>query len=192
MRNKVVRIISVSLGIALIAASAAFFTARQIKKAQTAVDASAVIGAIETALPERSAGVIERRTDNAMPAMEIDGTDFIGLLELPSRNVKLPVASKWSGSDMAFRPARYLGSAYDGTLIIGGKYESGNFDFADKIDAGEEITFTDMTGKSFRYTVDKISHSDNAETETLTDGDYALELFVKKENTFLIIRCEAV
>lgn len=176
----------------MIALSAVLFTVRQINESQTAVDISGVVEKIETALPERSAGVTEKRADNTMPAIEIDGTDFVGILELPDRNIKLPVASKWSGSDVAFRPARYLGSAYDGTLIIGGKYDDGNFDFADKIDTGEEITFTDMTGKVFRYTAERINHSDNAETETLTDRGYALTLFVKKESTFLIIRCETV
>mgnify|MGYP000149897526 FL=1 len=191
MRNKVLSVIAFSLGILLIAASAALFAARQIQKVKTEVDIPTVVKKIEKTLPERSAGVIEKRTDNTMPSIEIDKTDFIGLLKLSGRNIKLPVGAKWDGSEFGFRPAKYLGSVYDGTLIIGGKYAADNFDFADKLDTGEEITFTDMTGKVFRYTVDKISHADNAKTETLTDKDYELTLFVKKKSTFLIIRCKA-
>lgn len=50
-----------------------------------------------------------------------------------------------------------MGSVYDGTLIVGGRSEDGNFDFIDQLDAGEELTFTDMTGRVFRYTVRKFA-----------------------------------
>ncbi len=190
MRNKPFPVIAILLGIALIAASSAFIAVRFIQKNQSSEKLSETVEKIEKCMPEASAGFIEERSDTSMPAIEIDGRDYIGILELPGRTLKLPVAANWSSSGLSFRPAKYIGSVYDGSLIIGGRYEEGNFDFADLIDAGEEVTFTDMTGKKFRYTVAKINHSDDAKTETLADSDYQLTLFVKKESTFLIIRCE--
>lgn len=115
-----------------------------------------------------------------MAAVEIDGIDVIGLLELPGRGIKLPVSAEWDSSEQSFRPARFMGSVYDGTLIVGGRSEDGNFDFIDQLDAGEELTFTDMTGRVFRYKVRKICHADNARAETLVDSESALTLFVKK------------
>lgn len=88
-------------------------------------------------------------------------------------------------------PGYEEGSVYDGTLIVGGGSEDGNFDFIDQLDAGEELTFTDMTGRVFRYTVHKIRHADNAKAETLADSESALTLFVKKNGAFLIVRCAA-
>lgn len=123
--------------------------------------------------------------------VEIDGIDVIGLLELPGRGIKLPVSAEWDSSEQSFRPARFMGSVYDGTLIVGGRSEDGNFDFIDQLDAGEELTFTDMTGRVFRYTVHKIRHADNARAETLADSESALTLFVKKNGAFLIVRCAA-
>lgn len=191
MKSKTVSLIAVSLGILLMILSAVMLTVRQIQKAKADVDIAAVVARMEKAMPGRSAGIIEKRSDIGMPSIEIDGTDFIGLLELPGRNTVLPVGAKWDAAGLGFRPARYLGSIYDGTLIIGGRYESGGFDFADKFEIGEEITFTDMTGRLFRYTVNRIRHSDNAKTETLKSGDYDLTLFVKKDSRFLIIGCKA-
>lgn len=192
MRSKIIGAVSILAGAALILTSTVMLTVRFREKQATAVDVAAVISKIEKILPERNAGIIEQRTNSDMPALEIDGTDFIGLLELPGRNISLPVSNSWGNKDFGYRPARYTGSIYDGTLVIGGRYEAGNFDFADKLDIGEEITFTDMTGGVFRYTVEKITHSDNAKTETLTGGDGELTLFVKKESTFLLIHCRAV
>ena len=192
MRNKRLSAAVLSLGIVLIAVSAAFFIVQQIRKAQNTAAIPAIVEKMEKILPDRSAGVIEKRADNTMPVAEIGGTDFIGLLELPDRQIKLPVNARWSGSGSECIPARSSGSLYDGTLVIGGKYERGIFDFADQLDAGEEVRFTDMTGKMFRYSVSKISHSDHAGTETSADSDYPLTLFVKKGHAFLIIRCSTV
>ena len=192
MRNKTLSILCVILGTLLLGAAVVFFTVRQAEKKRSAADLPLMVNALEAALPERTAGVIEQRTDSTMPAVEIGGLDFIGLLELPGRGIRLPVAAQWSSSDLGFRPARYAGSVYDGTLIIGGSSEADNFGFADQLDAGEEIAFTDMTGSVFRYTVRKVSHADSAETDTLADPDDALTLFVKKDGRFLIVRCGAV
>ena len=67
---------------------------------------------------------------------------------------------------------------------MGGRSEDGNFDFIDQLDAGEELTFTDMIGRVFRYMVRKICHADNARAETLADSESALTLFVKKMELF--------
>ena len=192
MRHKIFSGIALAIGILFIAASVGIFVVRQVQKSQIEADIPLTAQKIEQALPQRSAGVMENRADNRLPSIEIGGTDFIGLLELPGRSIKLPVGAKWDGSELGFRPAKYLGSVYDGSLIIGGKYKTGNFDFADKLDVGEEVLFTDMNGEVFRYTVCKISHADNAKIETLTSQEYELTLFVKKGNAFLIIRCKAV
>ena len=191
MRSKGLSILLVALGVLLLGAAAILFVVRQAQDKQRAADIPSLIEKIEAALPERSAGVIENRADSAMAAVEIDGIDVIGLLELPGRGIKLPVSAEWDSSEQSFRPARFMGSVYDGTLIVGGRSEAGNFAFIDQLDAGEELTFTDMTGRVFRYTVRKICHADNARAETSADSVSALTLFVKKNGAFLIVRCAA-
>lgn len=184
MRSKGLSILLVTLGVLLLGATAILFVVRQAQDKQRAADIPSLIEKIEAALPERSAGVIENRADSAMAAVEIDGIDVIGLLELPGRGIKLPVSAEWDSSEQSFRPARFMGSVYDGTLIVGGRSEDGNFDFIDQLDAGEELTFIDMIGRVFRYTVRKICHADNARAETLADSESALTLFVKKMELF--------
>ena len=166
MRSKGLSILLVTLGVLLLGAAAILFVVRQAQDKQRAADIPSLIEKIEAALPERSAGVIENRADSAMAAVEIDGIDVIGLLELPGRGIKLPVSAEWDSSEQSFRPARFMGSVYDGTLIVGGR--------------SEDLTFTDMIGRVFRYMVRKICHADNARAETLADTESALTLFVKK------------
>ena len=190
--KKKLPILFVAVGLLLIVLAAAGAIVIFLKDSGKKIDIDRAVKLLEAAMPadeKRSVGLIEERSDNAMPAYDIDGTDFIGLLELPRLGVKLPVAAEWNSSLFAFRPARYSGSVYDGTLVIGGKYESGNFDFADKIDVGEKIEFTDMCGRVFGFTVKKISHADGIDADTLDGSE--LTLFVKKNGGYIIIRCDA-
>lgn len=178
------------VGGALIMAAVLALAAIMLVKAGQKRDIQSILNRIEAVMPEqRTPAIIERSSDSRMPAIEIDDNDFIGILELPGRGVKLPVAAAWSKSPWAFRPARYVGSAYDGTLIIGGSSENGNFGFADSVDAGETVIFTDITGKVFTYEIARVNHADNATAETLR-SDASLTLFVNKNGGYIIIRCK--
>ena len=53
-----------------------------------------------------------------MPAVEIDGGRYIGVLELPSLGLELPVMESWSYPNLRVAPCRYGGSAYQDDLII--------------------------------------------------------------------------
>lgn len=190
--NKKLPTLLISVGILLIVFAAVGAALLFLKDSGKKIDIADAAKQLEAVMPDsekRSVGLIEERSDNAMPAYDIDGTDFIGLLELPRLGVKLPIAAEWSKAAFAFRPARYSGSVYDGTLVVGGKYESGNFDFADKTDVGDKVEFTDMCGRVYSFTVKKISHADGIDADTLDGSD--LTLFVKKSGGYLIIRCDA-
>ena len=56
--------------------------------------------------------------DMEMPTQEIEGNDYIGVLEIPSLGLSLPVMSEWSYPRLKLAPCRYHGSAYTGSLTI--------------------------------------------------------------------------
>ncbi len=145
------------------------------------------VSRIEEILPNKSTGFIEERSDSSMAAISLNGSDFVGLLEIGDYNLKLPVFAKWSRSD-AQRPAVYLGSPYDGSLIIGANYEQ-QFYFADTMETGVEICFTDLYGQVFTYQVDFIKHAAHADTSVLKAEKCDLTIFVKVKGEYLILRC---
>lgn len=189
MRNKKRASALTIAGGVLIAAAVLVFAAITFGKTRKESDFQSLISRIEAVMPERTPAAAEQRSDTRMPAIDIDGDDFIGILELPGCGVRLPVVAGWSKSPWAFRPARYEGSAYDGTMIIGGSSENGNFGFADGVDVGETVIFTDITGKVFTYKIERINHADNANAEILR-SDALLTLFVNKNGGYIIIRCK--
>ncbi|MDD6300328.1 MAG: hypothetical protein PUA58_01140 [Ruminococcus sp.] len=74
-------------------------------------------------------------------------------------------------------------------MIIVGSGENDNFGFADGVDVGETVIFTDITGKVFTYKIERINHADNANAEILR-SDASLTLFVNKNGGYIIIRCK--
>lgn len=55
-----------------------------------------------------------------MPEKVIDGQIYIGVVEIPTLSLKLPVIRDWSDERLKIAPCRYVGSIYTGDLIISG------------------------------------------------------------------------
>ena len=125
-----------------------------------------------------------------MPALSIEGTDFIGILELPSHGSALPVCADW-GKPSRY-PCRFSGSIYDGSIQIGGTSQKGQYDFYREISVGDSLFFTDMTGNRYAYTVTAIRYETHADQDALAREDASLTLFIKNIYAFeyMIIFCD--
>ncbi len=168
-----------------------FAVLRYMKPGGENVDVLHVLSRLDEAIPEKIAGVYETRTNSDMPAIEIDGVDFIGILEFPEMDIRFPVGAEWKGSGGSYCPARYSGSVYDRSLVIGGAYKADNFDFLDSLDVGGKIVFTDMTGCVYTFEIAKIRHSEKALKEAF-ESDDGLTLFVKKSSVYIVLSAEPV
>lgn len=142
-------------------------------------------------LPEKTVGVPGSYGDPLMPALEIEGVDYTAILEIPALGITLPVADQWDSSRLHRSPARYFGSTYDNTLVIGGTDNAKQFGFCDTIDQGVTITVTDMTGAEFTYTVARVDRAKHAQTQWLCQEDWDLTLFCRElySMNYLAVRC---
>lgn len=150
-----------------------------------------IVQTMETILVNRREGTKDPQRETEMPALELHGEDFIALLEIPAYGLKLPVCGTWDKNKAVSFPCRFHGSAYDGTLVVGGYDQPGQFDFFDRIQNGSIVTATDMTGSTFSYAVDRVERSSSAQAEVLMDGGADLTLFVRDAQLleYIILRC---
>lgn len=138
-----------------------------------------ILEKLDGILPERKSGLLEMYLDSGMPVLEIDGEDYVCVIEIPSFDVTLPVADRWDSNKVFGSPARFFGSAYDGSLIIGGADISQQFGFCKEIELGTLVTVTDMTGTQFTYVVSDVDRAKHAETKWLMDAECDLTLFCR-------------
>ena len=174
--------------IAVVAALASVLILLAANSNNIVIDVSSATSKIESVLPPRSEGTAEKRYNSEMPVMNIDGNDFIGLIEVPERNVKLPVYSKWNEKAVRIVPCRYSGSIYDLNLIIGGTEMNGGFEFLTSLEKGETVTFTEMTGKEYTFKVDSVFHRDDFEINN--EGDLILFSYMNDVSKYIFIKCK--
>lgn len=169
------------------AALAAIFTIAMEYSNTVVRDVPAVTEKIESIIPPRTKGTDEKRYGSDMPMMNIDGNDYIGIIEVPSRNVKLPVYSNWDEKAVRSVPCRYSGSVYDLTLIIGGTGMNGGFDFLTTLEKGEKVIFTDMTGREYDFKVDSVFHRQNFDLND--DGGLFLFSYMDDVSKYIFVKC---
>ena len=112
-----------------------------------------------------------------MPTKEIDGNLYVGTLEIPALEVKLPVISEWDYTRLKIAPCRYKGSAYRGDLIIAAHNYQSHFGGLHRLKAGDSVIFTDAAGNRFTYAVSQTEQLSGAAIEEMEAGDWDLTLF---------------
>ena len=112
-----------------------------------------------------------------MPAVEVDGGRYIGVLEVPSLGLELPVMETWSYPNLRVAPCRYSGSAYQDDMIIAAHNYKTHFGRLKELRPGDEVRFTDTEGNAFRYTVADLETLGKYDVAEMAAGDWDLTLF---------------
>lgn len=115
--------------------------------------------------------------DMEMPVETINGIDYIGVLQIPSLELELPIASEWNYPNLKTAPCRYSGSAYLNNMIICAHNYSSHFGKLKSLSEGDAATFTDMAGNVFIYKMVERETLNPSDIEEMEDGDWDLTLF---------------
>lgn len=104
---------------------------------------------------------------STMTSVNVGDHDFVGLLELPGDNLRVPVIDEWSTDNIHLSPAAFEGTAETGTLIIGGENTPGQFNKLTGIGDGDEAIFTDVGGNEYHYTATSVETIPNNNLDKL-------------------------
>lgn len=129
--------------------------------------------------------------DMDMPEVDVDGLSCIGILEIPSLDLRLPILGDWSDELLKKAPCRYSGSAYTNNMVIAGHNSRAQFNKLNKLKEGDLIVFTDVVGNVFEYYVSAIEVLDGDDVDGMLNG-WPLTLFMCTYDNLsrYTIRCE--
>ena len=105
---------------------------------------------------------------------------YCGVISLPTLGIELPVCDSCTYDDLNTSPCRFSGSAADNDLILAAHNFSSHFGNLDKLNTGDEIFFTDISGTVLSYRVDEIRSFDGSDSEGMIYGkgtDWDITLF---------------
>ena len=114
--------------------------------------------------------------DMEMPTQKIEGNDYIGVLEIPSLELSLPVMNEWSYPRLKLAPCRYSGSAYTGNLVIAAHNYRTHFGPIKNLTVGAQVTFTDVIGRRFSYEVSAVETIEATSVEDAVSNAWDLTL----------------
>lgn len=109
--------------------------------------------------------------DQEMPTIEIDGNTYIGILEIPSLKLTLPVMMDWSYKKLKISPCRYSGSYYANDFVVAGHNYARHFSPIKWIDIGKDVYFVNVEGVVFHYTVSNVETLKPTQVEDMIEGD---------------------
>ena len=179
------------VGVLLVAASCLLTLGTELLVSWNRRTAENLVQQIQASMPQITEGNPENYTDTDMPVLQLDQEDFCGLLQVPAFGITLPIGSDWKSNAVSPYPNRFWGSPYDNSLIIGGSGRKDQFAFCGRLDLGDEIRVTDMTGARFSYEVAAIDRSSHANMDVFRQKESHLVLFARDNATldYIIVRC---
>lgn len=132
--------------------------------------------------------------DREMPTKMLNGYQYIGVLDVVSLELSLPVMDRWDYERLKVSPCRFAGNVYQDNLVICAHNYAHHFTPLKYVPIGTEVKFTDMEGNSFRYVVSSFETIGPNDVEGMVNGDWDLTLFTCNTSgqTRCAIRCDRI
>lgn len=169
-----------NLGVLLVAA-ALCLTAYNIYDGQRAARrADELLSLFSAAEPNGildNRSIFEKYPDMEMPTREAEGLSLIGVIQIPSLDLVLPVCKSWSYDNLRQAPCRYSGSIYKDDCVIAAHNYTGHFGRLKTLTEGAEVIFTDAVGNTFSYSVAAVTTFQPTAVDEMKQSGYDLTLF---------------
>ena len=105
------------------------------------------------------------------------GEECIGILELPTLELKLPIFSRWDDWLATLAPCRYTGSLLEDNLVLAGHNYAAHFGSLHLLEPEDPVYFTDLDGNRHVYAVTQTETLSAGAVDEMTTGDWDLTLF---------------
>lgn len=126
---------------------------------------------------EETAQPVETPLDSELPVAELEGYEYVGYLEIPALELKLPVMAEWDYERLKIAPCRQFGSSRTDDLVIAAHNYDQHFGRLKDLKPGDAVAFTDMEGLVNTYAVVKTATLDADEVDAARNSGYALVLY---------------
>ena len=169
---------------------------QQAESALASVEAAIVTRPAETAAqtaPEETETLpTQPPLDPEMPTVVVNGYAYVGYLELPTLELKLPVMSKWDYTRLQIAPCRQFGSSRTDDLVIAAHNYQNHFGRLKELSVGDTVTFTDMEGIVNTYRVERVETLQPTEVDAVQNSGHDLVLYTctKGGKTRVTVFCD--
>lgn len=112
-----------------------------------------------------------------MKTITIDGYEYIGTIEIPTLNLKLPIMNDWDNNKMKISPCRYYGSIYTNDLVLCSHSYDNLFGNIEKLSPNDKVIITDIDNNKYIYEVKIIEVLSPNDIEEMIESEFDLTLY---------------
>lgn len=122
-------------------------------------------------------GTLENITDNSRNKFDLqfEGFNVIGIIKIPKIELEYPILEQTSNTTMKISISRFWGKEVNGygNLSLAGhnNYDGTMFGKNKKLQIGDKVELTDLTGKTIEYEIKDIFKTDPNDTSVLVTED---------------------
>ena len=109
--------------------------------------------------------------------VDVNGYDYIGFVEIPKIEIKLPVLSEWDYARLKIAPCRQFGSISTDDIVIAAHNYKKHFGNLSSLSIGDEIILTDTSKNTYAYSVARIEVLNPTDVEKVQNSGYDLVLY---------------
>ena len=193
----------VAVGAVLILSALLLFFHNRQEDAQAGQEAESLLESVEAVIDANIVRLptVVKRPDEAqdpepldpqMPVVMLDGYEYVGYVEIPALELKLPVMSEWDYERLKIAPCRQFGSSRTDDLVIAAHNYESHFGHLKDLSIGDTVTFTDMDGIVNTYAIEKIETLDPSAVDAVQNSGYDLVLYTctKGGQTRITVFCD--
>lgn len=196
MKRKIRGIVLILLGLAISFAASAVLASYERRAELAGDNAEFLLEQLHREMTGKSltyeASAAQEKTEGEMLQTTLNGYALVGMLQIPTIGMELPVLESWNYDLLQIAPCRYSGTVEEGNLILLGHNYKRHFGSLKKVSVGDELSFVTVDGKTHRYAVSATEVLEKTELERLSATEHDLTVFTCTNGGYsrFVVRCD--
>lgn len=176
------------LGLILITLSLTLYIKNKYDEFNTGKNSSEILNIIEDKINN------DNNDNDSSLVVNISGNDYIGVIDIPSINIKLPIMSKTDYDKLAIAPCRYYGDIITNDLVICAHDYDNQFGKIVSLKEDDIIIITDISGNKYIYKVVLTEELKPTEVTSMMESSFDLTLYTCTYGALkrITVRCNRV
>lgn len=180
------------LGILCILLSITLYIKNKYQELDTGKKSKEILDIIETKINVSDKEEIKSNTEDLV--LNISGYDYIGVISIPSLNIKLPIMRETDYDRLAISPCKYYGNINTNDLVLCAHDYVNQFGKISNLKENDIIIIADVLGNNYVYKVVLTEELNPTDITNMIDSPFDLTLYTCSYGALkrITVRCNRI
>lgn len=180
------------LGILCILLSITLYIKNKYQELDTGKKSKEMLDIIETKINVSDKEEIKSNTEDLV--LNISGYDYIGVISIPSLNIKLPIMRETDYDRLAISPCKYYGNINTNDLVLCAHDYVNQFGKISNLKEDDIIIITDVLGNNYVYKVVLTEELNPTDITNMIESPFDLTLYTCSYGALkrITVRCNRI